>query len=185
MSDLENIKKSFASSAPTDSTQTKQLELLSRRFEALEKENRRTKISIAGLSFKSSNHHDEVQKFLQEKFEIQNPNISIKEYSKNVIVDLFSPSLKAAILRTKKEKLNGTKIFIDSDRTPKEREIDWNIRQFIKNNSQQGKKVTRKGNKVLMENLEYIWSDADNSLIPHRPGIPPRRHNTTHNNHTQ
>lgn len=177
VSDIENIKRSIASSIPVDFPQANQLKLLSNRLESLERENRKTKITITGLFFKSKNHYEETKQFLKEKFGVMSFNVSIKQYNKRVIVDLFNPSLKADILKMKKAKLIGAKIFIDSDRTPKERTIDWNIRQFIKNNFQQSSKITRKGNRVVIDNLEYTWSDEESSLVLQHRGVPPGRHN--------
>lgn len=113
ISDIDNIRKILSSEAPADAAQQEKLQQIANRLEFLEKESRRNKISIAGLILSSKNRTEEVRLFLNSKFNIECTNISIKEFSKRIIVDLFDPSLKQDILRTKKERLAGTSIFID------------------------------------------------------------------------
>lgn len=92
---------------------------LSNRIDYLEKENKKTKISIVGLSLSSNDHSEEVKLFLDSKFEINIPRIMLTEFSNRLIVDLFDAYLKNFILKNNKSKLNGTSIFIESDKTSK------------------------------------------------------------------
>lgn len=139
---------------------------LSNRIDFLEKDNKKTKISIVGLSLSSSDHAQEVNLFLNTTFGVDIPRISTTEYSKRLIVDLFDINVKNLILRQKKTKLSGTKIFIDSDKTAREREIDWNIRSLLKLLKSEKKNPVRKGNIILVDDQVYSWNPVANKMTP-------------------
>lgn len=149
-----------------DGAYKEKIEYFVNKFDYLEKENKETKISIAGLIFSTNNHIAEVKHFLSSKFNVDCANIIVKEYHNRVFVDLLNTSQKASILKEKNNKLLGTEIFIEPDRTSRERNIDWQIRQFIKQQVKEGKKTSRKGNKVLVDDLTYVWNYSKNSLMP-------------------
>ncbi|CAG5102772.1 Protein of unknown function [Cotesia congregata] len=107
---------------------------LNSRIDSLERENKKTKISIVGLSLTSNNHAEEIKIFLESKFEECIPSISLIEFTMRLIVDL-------------------------------EREIDWNVRQLIKQLRTEGKNCIRKGNKVLVDDLVYSWSEKANKML--------------------
>lgn len=152
-------------STPTTSNGSEIINQLNRRIDFLEKETKRTKISITGLSLTSGNHTEEVKIFLESKFEVKIPSISLTEFSRRLIADTFDVSIKSHILKNKRTKLQGSKIFIDPDRTARERHIDWNVRKLIKELREEGKTCSRKGTKVLVDNLVYTWSDQSNRMM--------------------
>ncbi|CAG5100608.1 Protein of unknown function [Cotesia congregata] len=133
----------------------KKISFLINKVEQLEKENKKTKITIAGLTLSFNNHSQEVKHFLTSNFNIDCSNIIVKKLRSYILVDLLDPSLKSTIFKAKKNKLTGTKIFINPDRTNKEQYIDWQCRQFCKQNYSEGKKVARKDNKQKLNQRYY------------------------------
>ncbi|CAG5100686.1 Protein of unknown function [Cotesia congregata] len=142
-----------------------QISYLTNMLNSLEKESNKTNISITGYTFTSNDYVSELINFLSSKFGISCSNISLKESLKRIIVNLLDLELKSHILKNKKSILADTKIFINPDRTAKERIIDWHVKAKIKQLVSEGTKFSRKGNRIAKNNLVYSWNDAKNVLV--------------------
>lgn len=59
----------------------------------------------------------------------------------------------------------GTKIFRNPECTSTESQEDWHLRTSKKQLMEDGKKVERRHNVLLIDGCPYRWSDIDNKLV--------------------
>lgn len=70
---------------------------------------------------------------------------------------------KLAILKQKR-KLKGSDIFIDQDRTTKERLVAKNLRELSKKHRAEGRTVKLGYQKITIDNIPYYWNEKSNSV---------------------
>lgn len=73
------------------------------------------------------------------------------------------------------ESLDGTKVYIHPDRTYKESQEDWQLRNAKKQFEKEGKKVLRRRNTLSVDGIMYEWCNKDNKLVTRVNNINAKR----------
>lgn len=140
---------------------------LERTTEREEKQKRRENIIIKGSSFQEENLKENITKYLNKKLEIE---IEVSEAyligkgtNKNVIAKLKNFNQKLDVLKNKR-KLQQEKIFIQSDMTVREREIQANLREIAREEREKGNIAKVGYNYIVINKAIYDWNEMTQSI---------------------
>lgn len=138
------------------------LEVRTEEFERREKKNN---IIVKGLEVKSNNNEvlkEEMERFIKERLEV---TIKIKECykirDKTLIIKLKSFKDKMEIMKTKNKLRNykAANIYINNDRTRREREIDKIIKERTIEERTKGNTVRTGYNKLIINGIVWTWNE--------------------------
>lgn len=136
-------------------------------MERKEREERKLSVIIKGLEISSQckNIESEIEKFLRDNIET---NAEIEKAraingEKMIQVKLRRWEDKSKIMQNKK-KLGDKKIYIDNDRTKKEREAQKKIVAYAKRCRSENRKVQIKFWKLKVEDKWYKWNETKEAL---------------------
>lgn len=182
--DLENRIAQFESKAcPGTCSQSNELEIkrLSAKLETLDRANRKNNISIMGLSIPLSDMKGKTKKYLTEncKYSELNKNGSTNKGA----VTLESWEDKMHILKHRKQSANSGGVFIQPDRTDKERNCVFKLRQFTRIIQRNRKGIMYDHHKVCVNNHWYKW-DKHTDSITACPVSPKPRGSSSANSHS-
>lgn len=165
--EMEERMKNTQNTSNDDSIITK-LSEMEYKMELRERKERRNNIIIKGVKLDEQNLKESALEFLKDKMnvDIQAQRVfKLGGYDNNgmVLLELESREDKMQVMKAKFH-LKGSNIFVDDDLTPKEQEIQRNIRDIAKREEQKGQKV-RVGYKKLEINGQWLkWNERKNVL---------------------
>lgn len=130
---------------------------------------RKNNIVITGLQRKNQRLIVDVQQFLQEKFSIGDCISEVwqaRRIPKIIFAKLTDTEEKRRILEEKKEKLKGTSIYIDNDRSREEREIARFVNFEAKILAQDKNNIVTRGFRGLTVNdIKFTWHEMRRELV--------------------
>lgn len=139
------------------------------KMDHFEKTMRKNNIVITGLQRKNQRLIVDVQQFLQEKFSIGDCISEVWQARRNpkiIFAKLTDTEEKRRILEEKKEKLKGTSIYIDNDRSREEREIARFVNFEAKKLAQDKNNLVTRGFKGLTVNgIKFTWDEMRRELV--------------------
>lgn len=141
--------------------------------QSMRKGDRRKNIIIEGLDTRAWNHAADVQKFLKEKMGIETivteafPLKTSRKNAKIVLAKLIREEDKRKIMQRKKEKLEGSNIFINDDLTKEERGIQKSLREKAKSQRAAGHVVKLGHGKIC---IDGIWFNPEGERLSDRNG---------------
>lgn len=151
----------------------KVINVMADRLEAQDKFNRKNNIEISGLEMKTELMMDVSRNFLREKFNYSGLVSNIRPSGKvvngqvkTVVVTLESWEAKMNILRTKKDVLNKTNVYIQPDFTEKEKKIRFDLRVFVRNFQAPIKKIIYSYQKVSINGTWFKWDETTQGVLP-------------------
>lgn len=142
------------------------------KLEKLEREKRKNNIVITGLKLgpcDAQNMSMEIEKFIKEtvKIETQVKNAYLTKGNKLIIAEMENFNKKVDIMKNKHmlRNIKGGNIYIDSDLTAKEREVQKVIRDKAKEQRREGKEVKPGYQKLEIDGTLWIWDNKVKQLI--------------------
>lgn len=139
------------------------IEQLESKWERLEKEKRRCNIVVKGVKFEEEVKEEAAKQFLWDKLGVDvevNRVIDINKNGKTVnILEMGNWNKKQKVMMNK-NKLKGSKIYIENDLTLKEREIQMEIRKIAKEETGNGHKTKIGYKKITIDGVEYLWDEG-------------------------
>lgn len=145
---------------------------LERAIERDDKQKRKENIIIKGSQFKEENLKEEITQYLKEKLEIEVEIIEAypigKGANRNILAKLKNFNQKLNILKNKK-KLQNEKVYIQSDFTEHEREVQRILRDMAKEHREQGNNVRIGYFYIIINKVRYDWDDTTQKLIERTP----------------
>ena len=163
---IENIK------IKEENQQVKQVVAdLQRRFERIEKNEKKNNIIIKGQNFDGQDLKQEVEEFMAKKLEVK---VSIKEARKveikkddyithHTIVKLHTWENKQNIMKNKNKLINSD-IYVDNDLTKNEVEIQKTIRDIAKVEKEKGNQVKVSYQKMKINDRWMYWNADQRKL---------------------
>lgn len=146
------------------------VKILEHKLEKMEKEKRKNNVIITGMEFQSDNQQEMKQvleNLVKEQLHINTEIKKVEKISdKRCIVEMETFEGKLKILKHKRKlrKTGRKEIFINSDLTPKERDIDYKIRKRAKEEINNGKNVIIKYQKLIINGIEWKWNEEREEL---------------------
>lgn len=162
--EIKELKKENSEIRKENMELKEQIQKDNARIEKLEKEKREKNIVIQGLDIKKNeteNLKNRLEHFIKDELNVV---VSVQAASrlgkKTCLVELADKQDKFKIMRNKKilKERPGDKVYIDNDFTPKEREIENQIRMVAKEERTKGKKVISGYQKLFIDGIEFRWN---------------------------
>jgi len=138
-------------------------------LEKKDREDRKNNIVIKGMTFKEYGQRlrVEIEKFIEEKIKVKAEVVYARKIGKGntIVVKLGSLEQKIDIMKNK-SKLGTTDIYIENDRTIKEREIQRKIVAVAKGEKDKNKETDIKIShwKLRINGIWYKWNEYKSSL---------------------
>lgn len=148
----------------------KELKDLNYKMEAMDKKSRENNIVITGVDVGTEDGKgikEMMAKFIKEHLDL---NVEIKKGhkigTKRCLLELSKYEDKSNILKKKwKLKKNETKtVFINEDKTKKEREVERNIRKRASEEREQGRYVKISHGKLIVDGIWWKWDNETNTI---------------------
>lgn len=147
------------------------IEHLENMMEKTEKEKRKKNIVIKGFKLKGNNIKEEIEEYLSTEMQVNTKimmaykiTLNNKEKNEIVIAELESLEKKLEILKAK-NKIKRSTVYIDSDLTQCEREIQRQIRSIAREEGGKGKTVKIGYQKLTVNGKEYRWNMRQKGLV--------------------
>lgn len=143
---------------------------LNTRMEQLDKKSRKNNIIVTGLEIDANDGNkikENISSFMQQNLEIK---VEFKEGHKIgpkiCVLEMNCTEDKLHIMRNKSKLKNirGQKVYINNDRTKREREIEKNIRKIANDERQKGKQVKIGYEKLTINGEIWTWNDENEEL---------------------
>lgn len=143
----------------------KQLITMQEELEKAKREKIKNNITISGLQLEKENLKNKIEEFIKEKLEV---DVICKKAYKNrkeiVFAELNSFEEKTNVMKNA-NKLKSTKIFINNELTDKEMKIQWKLREFMKEEIKNGKRVKLGYQKLTIDNVVHKWSEKEGKFF--------------------
>ncbi|KAK4886964.1 hypothetical protein RN001_003235 [Aquatica leii] len=144
---------------------------LEENLERQEKEKKKLNIVIKGLDDANKENKETVQKWIEEKLEIQTKIEQVFTVGKDknkqaVIVKMHNWEAKKEIMQQKK-RLYGTKVYIENDLTLKERATQIKLKEIADKLKEEGKRVKIGYKKLIINNVIHIWDEGKEMIKIH------------------
>lgn len=135
----------------------------------IEKEKRKCRLVIKGVKFETDQKEEATKQFIEAKLGVEvevKRVITLKEVKgMNInLVEMKDWDNKQTVMKNK-YKLRGTNVYIDNDMTPKEREIQAEIRKIAKDERSKGRRTKIGYKKITIEGVDYVWDDEEKGVI--------------------
>lgn len=144
---------------------------LEKAIERDEKQKRKENIIIKGSKFRQENLIEDITHYIKEKLEIE---VEITEAypigkgeNRNILAKLKNFNQKLNVLKNKK-KLQNENIYIQSDLTKHEKEVQNILRDIAKENREKGNSVRIGYFYLIINKVRYDWDDIAQNLIEHK-----------------
>lgn len=105
---------------------------------------------------------------MKDTFDIADDKVQVTTLSsekKVFLAKLENRKDKFSIMKRKKEKLNGTKVFIDNDLTTKEKEIAFKLRDRVRSERANGKTAKINGNRIILQTSTLTWDEVHRRFV--------------------
>lgn len=147
----------------------KRIDKLEQKMEKCDQDKRKYNIIIKGEGMVENGNRESFKSFLKERLniEVDVANVHYKANTpqwKTVLVELTNWKQKSEIMQNKR-KLKGSKIYIEHDLTLEERRIQKEIRRIGKCEKEKGKKVKISYKKIVVEGINYEWSETEQGVV--------------------
>ena len=132
-----------------------------------ERERRRNNILITGLNHENIKEKADLENWLEEKMGVLTNLKRMWKAKKGKMIgaECKDRDEKEAIMKVKREKLEGEEIYISHDRTWKERENERIMRTWLKSRMQEEKNVAKvKHNKVTIGDTEWQLEEEEGQM---------------------
>lgn len=139
---------------------------LEKRMENLEKEKRKNNIVVTGMNIdvKDEVVEKKMEEWLNTELGVETKVKEVKRITQNkILVSMENFDKKLGILRSK-TKLKGKKIYIDSDLTSQERDIQRKLRQTANKLREEGKSVKIGHMKLIGDGKEMLWNEKEKAI---------------------
>lgn len=142
-------------------------------IEKQEREKRRNKVVIKGISVEESQMEEKVeQQILKDKLKSSakvKKAFSVKgnDNKQIIIVELNSWEEKQEVMN-RKSLLKGTNIYIESDLTREEMKIQAELRKIMRTEKENGKKVKMGYQKLIIDDIRYDWDTTKQGIVKHQ-----------------
>lgn len=144
---------------------------LERRIDRQEKEKRKNNTILSGIKLEETNMEQNLKEFINKELEIdikpKKCQILKNKQNKNMyLVEWESFEDKLMVLKKKyKLKSKSQQIFIESDLTPEERKIQWEVRMVANEAKKQSQNVKIGYQKIFIDGEEYRWSEKEKGVV--------------------
>lgn len=141
-----------------------------RRWEEWERERRRNNIIITGLETERRMERKEIEEWVEKELEVKVKIVriwTIKGRRSMIGAECANREEKEKVMKGK-SKLKGKRIYIDNDRTFKERKVREEIGKIAREMREIGKIVKIGYNKLIINGEEYRWKEEEGKLINRR-----------------
>lgn len=144
------------------------IKVMERRIEKLEKEKIRNNLIITGIETDTNNREgliESIENLIRQELRIKvKVRNAYKVSMKKCIAEMEKWEDKVEILKNK-GKLNGKEIYIDSEMTLKEREIQKKIRDYAKEVKSKGARVKVRFQKLEINGRIMKWDHKEQRLM--------------------
>lgn len=131
---------------------------LQKKVEFLDKDIRKNDIVIYGLELQQDNLKSEIDEFFSSKFGLRNCVLEVTKIQNRANRTSLEQNWEAKLsILKQKSKLKGCDLYIDQDRTAKERKVAKNLRDISKTHRAEGHTVELGYNKIFIDNITYYW----------------------------
>lgn len=141
---------------------------LEKALERDDRQKRKENIIIKGSSFEEENLKENIKQYIKEKLdleiEVREAHLIGKGPNKTILAKLKDFNQKLNVLKNKR-KLKNEKIYIQSDLTIREREVQNILKDMAKEERDQGNNVKIGYNHLIINNITYDWDEATQKLI--------------------
>lgn len=139
---------------------------LEKRVENLENEKRKNNIIVTGLDMEGKNEEwkKQMEEWINTELGVENKVKEVIEIvPKKYLVKMQNFEEKLGILKNK-NKLKGKRIYIDSDLTPREREVQKKLRREMRKLKEEGKVVKIGHMKLIVGGKEMLWNEEEGTI---------------------
>lgn len=146
---------------------------LENKIHNLESQGRKNNIVIKGVNFSKDNVAQEVVDFLKSELQV-NVKINKAEIIKPknspvfVVASMESWQGKMEVMKGK-NKLRGTKKYIDDDLTKEERAIQAGLRSIAKSEKSKGKETKVGYKKIFIDGVRWTWDTCKRGIVEDNP----------------
>lgn len=152
-------------------TMKREIDHLKQRVEMWDREGRRNNIVLQGVPIPTQGEKaikDSAEEFIREKLEVEvNVRGARKLGEKTYLLELNSNEEKQMVMRNKNKlrKMQDMKVYINSDTSKEDREIQGVIRTVAREERGKGNTVKVKFHKIEINNEEWIWDREGKRLV--------------------
>lgn len=148
---------------------TERLALVEKKFEALERTERKNNIVIKGANIREDMAKAGVQEFLKTQLGVTVSIISARviksKYTNPMVIAKVGDWEQKMQIMKNKAKLKGKPIYIDDDLAPNDRKMQAEIRNIAKNERRQGKTVKVGFGKINLNGEFWIWDETAGRIV--------------------
>lgn len=140
-------------------------------IDATESKSKKLNLVVSGLTEDKNNLEAKTRELFSEKFGVNEEitQISVIESTSKAIVTLKNWETKLKSVKSKREKLANSKIFIQRDLTEREQRIGAKLREVARNKKREGYKVMLAFPKICIQEQWYDWDEFNNRIVPGEP----------------
>ena len=150
-------------------TKVGQMEILENKMERMEKENKKNNVIITGMEINNNNEEEiitkaeEIIKHLKIEAKIKKAK-RIKGTMCVIEMETFQQKLKVMEHKWKLSNIQSGKIFITSDLTERERQIQKEIKEIRDEEKKKNSNVKMGYQRLFVEGKKYIWNKEKKCL---------------------
>lgn len=138
------------------------------REEKREKEQRKNNIIIKGMGLTENENEQSIKDLIKKSIGVDTVikrvyNINKKEEWKIILAEVETWEQKREIM-LHKNKLKGTKIYIENDLTKEERRIQTELVKIAKDEREKGSRVKIGYKKLVINNVSYEWNEMERGV---------------------
>lgn len=138
---------------------------LEERLEIIERREKKHNIVIKGINAQEMKGKDKVEEFLNRKIEVNVKITNVQTINAKMIVAKIETWKDKMDLMKNKNKLKGTKIFIDNDLTKEELKVQAKLREIAYEENQKGRKTAVKYGKIFIDDVLWKWDRTENKIV--------------------
>lgn len=138
------------------------------KLDAKEREQRKLRLIIKGLSEAQSASPEAVKNFIYDKFKLSDGIVTVNmELGRQwPSITVANWKIKQLILTKKREILQNSSIYVDTDLTPRESKIMKSLRLIAKKEKENGKRVKVRHLKICVNSKWSVCDEVRQKLIP-------------------
>lgn len=152
---------------------------LENKMEKMDKEKRKLNIIIKGTEFEGKPENKTVQKFIEEKIGVVAKITEVqqvgREKDNRKVVRATVENMESKIrIMTNKNKLKGTRCYIDDDLTDEEQKIQKSLREIAKVEKAKGKRVVVGYQKIRIGEEWIRWHSESDKMSAYKSVVNPK-----------
>lgn len=148
----------------------REIRVMNRKVEKLEEAKREKNIVVTGIEIKTDKKtelKESIENFLKDALAVEvTVKIAHKLGPKSCLVELNTKEDKINVMKNKRKLkgIKGSKIFINNDLSPAERDIEKCIREIAREEKSKGKNVRYGYHKLTVDGKQYRWNRDKNAM---------------------